>query len=77
MTPHEISLVAASFTAHLTTHHDALLTAVAKLVETQAVEMEPKDVVPVTSTSVLISTSGRSYSLSKHSELIGNCIELL
>ena len=45
LTPHQISLVAKGFTAHLTTHHDALLTAVAKLVETQAVEMEPKDVV--------------------------------
>eukprot|EP00438_Fugacium_kawagutii_P031240 Skav211071 [mRNA] locus=scaffold314:264324:265889:- [translate_table: standard] len=45
LSPHDFSLVASAFTAHLTTQHDALLIRVAQLLETHAMDMDPVDIV--------------------------------
>ena len=45
LSPHHFSLVASSFTAHLTTRHDQLLIRVAQLLETHAMDMAPVDIV--------------------------------
>ena len=44
LSPHDFSLIASAFTAHLNTQHDELLAQVAQLLEAQAMEMDFVDI---------------------------------
>ncbi|OLQ03634.1 hypothetical protein AK812_SmicGene13401 [Symbiodinium microadriaticum] len=44
-TPHQLSLIAHAFTVHLVPFHDVLLSRIAEVVEKQAMDMEPRDIV--------------------------------